>query len=305
MKTSNLHRSHFIFLIFGGCFVILLGVYEVFELNKISTLIMCFFLILTIGTSHGALDHEKGKKLFKIYKIKRFSLFYFTYLLLGILISTLWFFFPAFILVLFLIVASYHFGKEDCIFPITKSNLMFTLKGSLIILAPLFFHFDDTINIFKILYLKENFLINGLIYLFENNIVAYLLTLSILSNFFIYKINLVSIATIFVDIILVILVNILYSPVFAFTLYFCFVHSIRHIISLILEMKVSSIVFFKKALPLTFATSLIFICCAWVISLNNYTLDSALLKVIFIGLASLTFPHILLEYTLEKNERKN
>ena len=126
-----------------------------------------------------------------------------------------------------------------------------------------------------------------------------------MSNFFIYKINLVSIATIFVDITIVIFVNILYSPVFAFTLYFCFVHSIRHIISLILEMKVSSIVFFKKALPLTFATSLIFICCAWVISLNNYTLDSALLKVIFIGLASLTFPHILLEYTLEKNERKN
>jgi len=27
------------------------------------------------------------------------------------------------------------------------------------------------------------------------------------------------------------------------------------------------------------------------------------LKVIFIGLASLTFPHILLEYFLEKNEK--
>ena len=28
-------------------------------------------------------------------------------------------------------------------------------------------------------------------------------------------------------------------------------------------------------------------------------------KVIFIGLASLTFPHILLEYLLEKNEKKS
>ena len=34
----------------------------------------------------------------------------------------------------------------------------------------------------------------------------------------------------------------------------------------------------------------------------NYFLDSAISKVIFIGLASLTFPHILLEYLIEKNE---
>jgi hypothetical protein len=33
-------------------------------------------------------------------------------------------------------------------------------------------------------------------------------------------------------------------------------------------------------------------------------LDSAILKVVFIGLASLTFPHILLEYLLEKNEKR-
>jgi len=30
----------------------------------------------------------------------------------------------------------------------------------------------------------------------------------------------------------------------------------------------------------------------------------AILKIIFIGLASLTFPHILLEYLLEKNEKQ-
>ena len=39
--------------------------------------------------------------------------------------------------------------------------------------------------------------------------------------------------------------------------------------------------------------------------LNNiYELNEAIYKVIFIGLASLTFPHILLEYLLEKNEKR-
>ena len=36
---------------------------------------------------------------------------------------------------------------------------------------------------------------------------------------------------------------------------------------------------------------------------NSYELNDSILKVIFIGLASLTFPHILLEYLLEKNEK--
>ena len=35
---------------------------------------------------------------------------------------------------------------------------------------------------------------------------------------------------------------------------------------------------------------------------DYYVLDNAILKVIFIGLASLTFPHILLEYLIEKYE---
>ena len=70
-----------------------------------------------------------------------------------------------------------------------------------------------------------------------------------------------------------------------------------------LEMKISSKTFFKKALPLTFITAVIFIGSGWAITLNNYSLDSAILKVIFIGLASLTFPHILLEYLVEKNEK--
>ena len=61
-------------------------------------------------------------------------------------------------------------------------------------------------------------------------------------------------------------------------------------------------VFIKKALPLTILTIL-----GYVVSisiLNNYNeLNETIYRVIFIGLASLTFPHILLEYLIEKNEQ--
>ena len=60
--------------------------------------------------------------------------------------------------------------------------------------------------------------------------------------------------------------------------------------------------FLKKALPLTILTATF--CLVGLYFLNiTYSFDSSILKIIFIGLASLTFPHILLEYLLEKNEK--
>ena len=41
------------------------------DLNYRLTTLICFFLIATLGVSHGALDNLKGFKLFKKFKIKR------------------------------------------------------------------------------------------------------------------------------------------------------------------------------------------------------------------------------------------
>ena len=60
--------------------------------------------------------------------------------------------------------------------------------------------------------------------------------------------------------------------------------------------------FIKKALPLTIVSTIL--CLIGLYLLNNtYDLDNSITKIIFIGLASLTFPHILLEHLLEKNEK--
>ena len=96
------------------------------------------------------------------------------------------------------------------------------------------------------------------------------------------------------------------SPVLAFTLYFCFLHSVRHSITLVFELDKSLKKGFKKfinkAVPLTLITGFSFLIAIYFLS-NFYELNEAIYKVIFIGLASLTFPHILLEYLLEKNEK--
>ena len=105
----------------------------------------------------------------------------------------------------------------------------------------------------------------------------------------------------------IILLNVFLSPLIAFTIYFCFLHSVRHSLSLIYEIdsnnfKVGLRKFIKKALPLTLITLLIFLVSLYFLA-NYNVFNDAILKVIFIGLASLTFPHILLEYLVEKNEK--
>ena len=108
------------------------------------------------------------------------------------------------------------------------------------------------------------------------------------------------------DFLSVILINYFLNPILAFTIYFCLLHSIRHSLSLIFELDVNFdvglIKFIKKALPLTLITAIVYLISIY--SLNNFfELNNAIYKVIFIGLASLTFPHILLEYLIEKNEK--
>ena len=50
---------------------IFFSAFEVLRDN--SFILFSFFLILTIGISHGALDHEKGKKLLKITLIQTYA----------------------------------------------------------------------------------------------------------------------------------------------------------------------------------------------------------------------------------------
>ena len=261
--------------------------------------IICFFLISTIGISHGALDNLKGNKVLKLYGIKQKYLFYLIYIMLSLFVIFFWILFPLLTLSLFLLIASYHFGKEDSNFGVIKKrkfiSLYFLLKGSVVAVAPLAFHTEETLQIFEILNVQLNFI--------NEKILISFLALSFLSNIFILDDKGIAVADWFTIVIL----NMFFSPLLAFTIYFCFLHSVRHSLSLIYELNKNNFnkglkEFIKKALPLTIITGVLYLIGVFVLT-NSYSLDNAILKVIFIGLASLTFPHILLEYLLEKHEK--
>ena len=307
IKKTNLNHS-FIFFLFSYIFSLI-----IFKFNNLSiSPLICLLLILTIGVSHGSLDHVKGKKLFNILNIKKISIFYFSYTLMAISVIIIWIIIPSVSLMIFLLVASFHFGKEDTQFLISENSyfnqLLFFLKGLLIILAPMFFHFNETITIFKFLLVDNEIFYSTLEFIEVNKILPIGIILSTLSCVYLFLRKFeIKKFIIFLDFFSILILNYYLSPLVAFTIYFCFLHSIRHSITLIYEIDKNDFknglkVFGKKVLPLTILTAIF--CLIGLYLLNNkYDFNSSILKIIFIGLASLTIPHILLEYFLEKNEK--
>ena len=160
----------------------------------------------------------------------------------------------SFTLLFFLLTASYHFGREDTAFLHKgNSNLdqLFYLIKVLIVFSPLFFHFDETLKIFETLFLSKKILtfIED-----EHWVINVCLGLSILGYFyFVYKNSFKDFEILFLDMLSVLILNYVFTPLIAFTIYFCFLHSIRHIISISFELDPSNFIigiksFVKKAL---------------------------------------------------------
>ena len=317
-ELSDLEFKHSIW--FTVLVIILLGVF-VFDyqgpetaskiikdnpiINNNTTNLICFFLIATIGVSHGSLDNYKGKKLLKFYSLKNSIIFYLSYILVALLIILLWKVLPTATLFIFLVTAAYHFGKEDSLEKVKKSNfklLYYFSRGSVIIFAPLAFHTNETIEIFRIISSAAftDYLFNLEKYYFFKLMLGIVILTS-------YLISGRESASFYFEIPSILAINYFFTPFFAFTIYFCFLHSVRHIVSLSSELNKENIkkglnMFFNKALPLSLITAILFIIALYfLLDLNQ--LNEAIFKVIFIGLASLTFPHILLEYLIEKNEK--
>ena len=177
MKKINFKHS---VLFFNFC-ILLSPFYLMLNFEPI---ILCLFLILILGISHGALDNIKGKKLLKLFGYKSIISFYLAYIFISILIIIFWLVFPNVVLFLFLIVAAYHFGKEDTVFSFKRkflvSEFLFFLKGSSVIIAPLLLQRNKTNEIFEIL--NFNMFESSL---FSNQFLIMILCLSFFSSLYI------------------------------------------------------------------------------------------------------------------------
>ena len=133
------------------------------------------FFIVFMGIPHGALD---GAISVTLGFTKSFHLqlrFIITYLLIAILVVLLWYFFPVFSLILFLLVSIFHFGCGDLNW---KNNNLYYISGyahgGVIVLGIIFFNKIEVDYLFSILSGNQLFVLWQFLYV---ALVSWLLSL--------------------------------------------------------------------------------------------------------------------------------
>jgi len=109
--------------------------------------IVLFTLIagfMTIGLSHGALDHLTKLKKFTIQSI---SIFTVSYISKAVLYGVIWFITPDIALLGFVLYSAFHFGQADFKEWSIKSNVSSFLWGVIVLSQILFFHTTELIDI--------------------------------------------------------------------------------------------------------------------------------------------------------------
>ncbi|MAV63802.1 MAG: hypothetical protein CMG00_01270 [Candidatus Marinimicrobia bacterium] len=262
---------------------------------------LSFFLVSTIGIYHGAFDINKVDKISNYFNLKFFN-FISIYILILVSVVTFWLLMPVFTLSLFLFISIHHFGADDYSYFNVYPNLLISItRGALIITLPLILNFYETVSILKILNFMNN--TEYLTFLNSNYIIFAILLTANITLSFIYIRNYLNRIIFNTDMILLVIINYTLEPILAFTLYFCFLHSLRNISKPIFNR--SKLVFMqrKKVIFISIITFMLFLF-SFIFSTNFLNTFSALSTSIFIGLASLTFPHIVTEIVFNKVSQK-
>ena len=179
------------------------------------------------GLAHGSLDILTAKRKQVIKSSLSFFIFLILYLLIPTMFFLLWKFFPDYIFTIFLLLSLMHFGISD---KLSKKKIMVLneifLRSLIIICLPIVFYNEQTLNIFyylNITYIYGVFLTN-----ICEVLIYFIIPLLIL--FFSFTLKKKEFGHI-IDIILLIFCFIFFEPILSFLIYFCFLHSVRHLLN--------------------------------------------------------------------------
>ena len=263
---------------------------ELFAINIQLTLLL--ITVSIIGIPHGYFDFLIAKKLFNNYKLWLIK-FIFSYLSISLIYLMGWLYCSEIALIFFLIISIYHFGIEETEEIEHKNYLLIFLLGGTPIFIPILFHTSEVFSFFSIL-LNYNF--QPLFVLNELKYIYVILFLLFLIN---YK------KLLFLYILL--LINFIFlPPLISFILYFCFHHSLRHYLYSMSDPKIypNSLnlrkpVLFFIILTITFTV----IAISLMLKLTTFTFQHVIIQYIFITLACLTLPHLILNIYYENTSK--
>jgi len=242
-------------------------------------------LILLAGIPHGAADILIARRMIRSNYLW-LSLFSISYLFIAAFIVVIWFLVPLSSLIMFLIISISHFGLMD-----TKKTktlpfryLRVIIYGSTPIIIPATFHTIDVNNLFALLIFEEHTVLATFI--------ANLFPIWFLSCVIFFVTGGKSLKYQFLEILLLAVILAYLPPLWGFAVYFCVVHSSRHIQQLLNSLgslNYNDYLFLTVTVLMSILTIII-----GAFHFSNQTFDVGIIKATFISLAALTVPHMLL-----------
>ena len=239
--------------------------------------------ILIAGVPHGGFDGAVARRTGWAI-LKRSTLaFHASYILLAALVAVAWLSAPGIILALFLFISAIHFGSSD-IRSVTKPwqwqcFLPLIAHSGLVCIAIPGLHPELVLRLFNILVGETNALaiLGGIVYVVYASLVkewwrsAALLGILLVMFFWL-------------------------DPLVSFAIYFCFVHSPQHSLRIWRSLTPNDQrrCFLEAAAYTTTAWIIALLLMAWLHKASGIDFDSLLIQLTFIGLASLTVPHMIL-----------
>ena len=256
--------------------------------------------VVLIGLPHGAFDaaiaaHLGSRK--SPYTAAKFITYY---SLASAIIIALWIALPGEMLALFLIISVIHFGWGDTS---AKSGLPFfvqiALHGGVPIFGIVYFHPDEVAPLFFILTYGAPDLALRLSHFAAPMLLIFGVLYAVLA------LHEPALRRRFAELLIVTAFLASLPPLVGFALYFCVIHTSRHMHRIwhILTASVAPNRLLMQAAGYTIASWLFGgLAFLW---LNESSVEAELIQIIFIGLAALTVPHMILVDGFFRTEKRN
>ena len=248
------------------------------------------FAVLLLGVPHGSFDTVYARKLFQLKTPFAWFCFVSSYLFFTLLVFFIHQFYPRIFMGLFLLGSTIHFSED---YKTDASGLTRFFYGGAIVVMPFLLHSAETIRIFSLLApiatdqkTQQSLKTVSLFW-------AAGLALAVLQCLYQKK------PALGLTVFCLSALCIFCPPLLAFSIYFCLMHSPRHILRT-LELSSNHLkkeIFLLWLAPTAFVLSTF---CAALFKWDGFLANDTLLPVIFIALAALTVPHMLILKKFEK-----
>lgn len=271
-------------------FILILFFGEKIYSNILNQLFIFFIPIIWPGIAHGSLDilTATRKKLI----IDSFTKFIFLilYLMIPLVFFFIWQIYPNYVFTVFLILSLMHFGISD---KLKSKNLMVAneilLRSFIIISLPIVLHNEQTLEIFYFLNISEDY---GF---FLTEIFQYLVY-TIIPLLILYTSNSLIKKEYghLIDIITLLFCFFYFEPLLSFLIYFCFLHSVRHLVNEKKLLKLTNKKLLLNTIPMTLIVLSLLVFLIFIYFYIPNSIKALFINNVIISLFCLTISHVLL-----------